>query len=543
MTLQFIDEIPKDMFTTLNKIGSGSISDIYSAVHFKTNTEIALKIALNQNKEAKNSIDQDIAINKTLNHPFICKFLSESNTEHLKIIAMELIDGVSLLDYVNKRGRLKISESQSIFAQLLILIEYLQVDAQIPHCQLNPKGIMIDNNCHIRLIDFKFQSDKPNKDLIPYLSPEVLSGENHTPHSDIWSLGVILYYLIQGKLPFDGDNSDKIIQLIQNSTFVLPTDADDNLSDLITKMLNKDPHKRPTIDEIKTHPFIRNEKILNVDYKRLFSPTQNLNDSRPETINQLKCYKHDANIKISTNSVSPIYRKSHSKSLYTPEIHQMSLHEKVNLQTHDMNLLIESRSKYSESLNSLIQSAFDPNSKYCLNKFKTRRKISMTQSLFHTGRNSQSLSQNSSQLKLEKKDDESPILQLLNSSNALQPNPLQKQPEIADDSPMSQLLRSNDSASSHLFKNQPKSHDTKKVAPLNQLLRSSNSLSCRSFREQCQETFSLSDFQSSSSGNLDQGSTPSGIKSTFSFRRIQAPSLALNRKPSVQKFSLNDGGK
>lgn len=499
MTLRFIKEIPSDMFTGLNEIGTGSFSDIFSATHVKTNTEVALKVSLTRNVEEINLMDQEITINKTLNHPFICRFFSEFDTEHLRVLSMELIDGVSLLHYVNERGGLSIQEAKNIFTQLVISIEYLHNEAHITHRDLKLENIMIDSHGHIRLIDFGFSTTNPIMTTccgsIPYCAPEVLISHNYTKQADIWSMGIILFALIHGNLPFYNKNMKTLIQLILNSNVVYPPDFDDDLCDLLSKMLNKDPTKRITLDDIKLHPFIKNEKFLNIDYKRLFSPSQNSNDSEPESINRLKCYKHDTNIKINMNSVSPIFRKGRTKSLYTPAIYPLknNLHEKVNLKTDDLDLTIESRKDYSDSLNTLIQSAFDPNSKYNLSKFKIRRgKISMARSCSHMVKNGQLIPQNlnntfqnggkqeppmpqhlcSSQPSIQKMSDggneESPMDQLLRSSQPSIP-PQKLSDSGTEESPMEELLRSSQPS----IPPQKLSDNGTEESPMEELLRSS----------------------------------------------------------------------
>ena len=391
MTIQYVKEIPNDMFIGFNSIGTGSFSDIFSATHVKTNTEVALKISFITNSDEINLMDQEIKINKTLNHPFICKFFTEFDTPHLRILSMELIDGVSALEYVNKRSGLTIPEARQFFTQLLISIEYLHNEAHITHRDLKLENIMIDSHDHIRLIDFGFSSRNLMMSTfcgsIPYCAPEILSGQKYSKESDIWSMGIILYSLIHGILPFQSNNITNLIDMILHANATFPDDFDIDLRDLITRMLIRDPKKRITLDEIKNHPFLRNERIFQIDYKRLFSPSQNkIINSEPDSIYQLKLYKHYTNIKINVNTISPILRKEGSKSLYTSSVHsrKKDLHEKVNLKTDDVNLSIESRKNYSESLNTLIQYAFIPNSKYFLQKYKTRRQlISMTNSFGH----------------------------------------------------------------------------------------------------------------------------------------------------------------
>ena len=387
MTIRFSNEIPTDMFVGLNEIGTGSFSDIFSAIHVKTNTEVALKVSIITNYEEINLMDQEIKINKTLNHPFICKFFTEFDTEHLRVLSMELIDGVSALEYVNRKCGLTIPEVQNIFSQLLIAIEYLHNEAHITHRDLKLENIMIDSHDHIRLIDFGFSSQNSMMSTccgsIPYCAPEVLAGNKYSKEADIWSMGIVLFALAHGHLPFFHTNMKTLISLILNSDIIYPAEFDDVLCDLLSKMLEKDPTKRISLEEIKNHPFIKNEKILQIDYKRLFSPSQNSKGVEPDSIDLLKCYKYYTNVKIHGNQMSPIYGYHRSKSLYTPNnfIQKNNLHEKVNLKTDDINLLIESRKDYSNNLNTLIQSAYDPNSKYTLQKFKTRKsKVYMARS-------------------------------------------------------------------------------------------------------------------------------------------------------------------
>ena len=231
MTKKYIDEVPHDMFSDLHQIGSGSFSDIFSAIHIKTNAKIALKISLKeQNEENLAVLKKEVDINKILFHPFICKFFTELETEHLHIIVMEYINGISSLDYVNETCGISLEESRSLFTQLLIALEYLHNEAHITHRDLKLENIMIDLYGHIRLIDFGFSSIKTIMSTccgtIPYCAPEVLSCELYTRESDIWSLGVILYAFVCGNLPFTHQNINILVELIVNSEVFYPKEID-----------------------------------------------------------------------------------------------------------------------------------------------------------------------------------------------------------------------------------------------------------------------------------------------------------------------------
>lgn len=151
----FLDEIPQDMFTNIQEIGSGTFADIFSAVYLNTNSNVALKVSIkDKNDEEYKSFKQEVLINKSLHHPFVCKYFTDIETEHLKIIVMELIEGISALDYVNKFRGLPFQDALNLFTELVIAIEYLHNDAHIAHRDLKLENIMIDKYNHIHLIDF-----------------------------------------------------------------------------------------------------------------------------------------------------------------------------------------------------------------------------------------------------------------------------------------------------------------------------------------------------------------------------------------------------
>ena len=372
---KYINEIPPDMFSNLHQIGSGSFSDIFSAIHVKTNVKIALKISIKEHvQENLDVLKQEVEINKILFHPFICKFFQEIETEHLHIIVMELIEGISALDYVNETSGIQISEAKDIFTQLLIAIEYLHNEAHITHRDLKLENIMIDYYGHIRLIDFGFSSMKTMMSTccgtIPYCAPEVLSCESYTKASDIWSLGIVLYALIDGNLPFYHPNINTLVTLIVESSVSFPETITGPVRDLLSKMLIKDPNTRITIDEIKVHPFICQEKLLQINYKQLFSPSFKGGPSMlkfynsTDKVQPIKCFKHSSGSGIP----APIKKSSHLRPINTNLLKtknfDFNLQERILLKTDNIDQLIDSRRDFAENLNRLIDSAYTKNKQY-----------------------------------------------------------------------------------------------------------------------------------------------------------------------------------
>lgn len=366
MTNKYIDEVPKDLFSNLQQIGSGSFSDIFSATHNPTNVKVSLKISLKeQNEESLQVLKKEVEINKILFHPFICKFFTEIVTEHLHIIVMEYINGVSSLDYVNEMSGISDIEARSLLSQLIIAIEYLHNEAHITHRDLKLENIMIDLYGHIRLIDFGFSSMKTIMSTccgtIPYCAPEVLLRELYTCASDIWSLGIILYAFLNGNLPFVHQNINTLVELIVGSEVFYPDNMDIFARDLLQKMLNKDPDQRITIEEIKSHPFLSSEKILQIDYKQLFTPQSKTVSSilkfynAPEKV-LLKPPKFPRNVILHSSLTNPL-RKQNNHAKPTKNF-DVSLQERILIKTDNIDLLIESRKDFAANLHQLINSAF-----------------------------------------------------------------------------------------------------------------------------------------------------------------------------------------
>lgn len=374
---RYIDEVPRDIYTITDQIGSGSFSDIFSAIHIPTNTRVALKITFkNNNEEEMKSLEQEVQINKKLHHPFICQFFTEIETEHLIIIVMELIEGVSALNYVNQTSGLPLSEAKNLFAQLLIAMEYLHNEVHITHRDLKLENIMIDSFDHIRLIDFGFSSVNTMMSTccgsIPYCAPEILLGQRYTKAADIWSMGVILYAFVDGNLPFYHSNMNTLAHMICQREVTFPNTFDEDLRDLLRKMLTKESEQRITIDEIKRHPFISGEKLLQIDYIQilklpqyrdsniLLSPNRSSQIYNPYHYNQLLIGASSAGFPLSPDSGADSNLTNTKRFPLTkdsPKKATQSQNSVGNASKETVNELILSRNNFPSILNKVIQTA------------------------------------------------------------------------------------------------------------------------------------------------------------------------------------------
>lgn len=273
-------------YQIVDKIGRGSFASVYLAKHQKLQYPVAIKIIKKGNDDIndRNSFD----LFKSIMHPFICQDFDFIKTpQGNDCVIMEYIEGKTLLEYANLNAPLPEKEIQTIFGQLVIAIDFLHKH-QIIHRDLKCENIMIDKYKNIRLIDLSFSCNnhKNHSTLCgspAYIAPEIISHQNYGNSVDIWSMGIILYALTYGKLPFENQNYSILFHLITsaNPTFAYNDKISSNLVDLIQKILVKDPNQRISIDDIKKHPFFTSDSNGN---EYAFSEQQiNLFVREPET--------------------------------------------------------------------------------------------------------------------------------------------------------------------------------------------------------------------------------------------------------------------
>ena len=217
-------------------------------------------------QSTRNPTDE-AAILLRLSNPYVVKIyeLIENADDQVYII-MELCEGGDVT-------HCKPEELQPLFAQMLSAIDYLHTQ-RIAHRDIKPGNIMRHADGNIRLVDFG------NAILVPasrksisngftgtpsYFAPEIYSDSSYNPFAaDVWALGVTLYQMAFGRLPFSGTSLDDLARNIRCETPSFPENANPELVDLIQSMLKKSPMDRITVKQIWKHPWIRS-------YKRLIS--------------------------------------------------------------------------------------------------------------------------------------------------------------------------------------------------------------------------------------------------------------------------------
>ncbi|XP_019342748.1 serine/threonine-protein kinase SIK1 isoform X2 [Alligator mississippiensis] len=222
---------------------------------------------------------------KLLNHPHIIKLYQVMETKDMLYIVTEFAKNGEMFDHLTSNGHLSESEARKKFWQILSAVEYCH-SHHIVHRDLKTENLLLDANMNIKLADFGFgnfyKSGEPLSTWCgspPYAAPEVFEGKEYEgPHLDIWSLGVVLYVLVCGSLPFDGPNLPTLRQRVLEGRFRIPYFMSQDCETLIRRMLVVDPTKRITIAQIKQHKWMQADPSLQQQQSLTFS-MQNYNSN------------------------------------------------------------------------------------------------------------------------------------------------------------------------------------------------------------------------------------------------------------------------
>ena len=269
----------KSNYTKLCKLGNGSFGKVYKAKEIKTDKIIAVKQIPIQNMEKNYKlILKEINVLKNLSHPNIVKYYKFYEENDKIYIIMEYLEGGSLKDFIkNQKNKINEDICRIIIKQILKALSYLHYSCDICHRDIKPENIMFkykDDINDIKLIDFGLSSNSfekknylDNCGTLIYMAPEQISNKIYSKSVDIWSVGIILYMLLNGgKNPFynKGDKREKIIERI---SFKKIEFDDENYpisemgKDFINKLLRKSPSNRYTSRPALSHPWITMQKF------------------------------------------------------------------------------------------------------------------------------------------------------------------------------------------------------------------------------------------------------------------------------------------
>ncbi|KAH6573884.1 hypothetical protein BASA50_007475 [Batrachochytrium salamandrivorans] len=246
-------------------VGEGNFAKVKLATHKLTNGEVAIKVIdktqLDEKKLGK--LYREVRIMKLLHHPNIVKLYEVIETKSTVYLVMEYASGGELYDYLVVHGKMKEKEARAKFRQILSAVSYCH-KKRVIHRDLKAENLLLDANLDIKIADFGFSNYfDPDAKLDtfcgspPYAAPELFQGRRYTgPEVDIWSLGVILYVLTTGCLPFDGKNLQEMRESVCRGKYRIPYYLSDMCEKLLRKFLVRDPVKRGSLEILLDDPWI-----------------------------------------------------------------------------------------------------------------------------------------------------------------------------------------------------------------------------------------------------------------------------------------------
>ncbi|XP_037602947.1 MAP/microtubule affinity-regulating kinase 3a isoform X13 [Sebastes umbrosus] len=246
-------------YRLLKTIGKGNFAKVKLARHILTGREVAIKIIdktqLNPNSLQK--LFREVRIMKILNHPNIVKLFEVIETERTLYLVMEYASGGEVFDYLVAHGRMKEKEARAKFRQIVSAVQYCH-QKHIVHRDLKAENLLLDADMNIKIADFGFSNEFTMGNKLdtfcgspPYAAPELFQGKKYDgPEVDVWSLGVILYTLVSGSLPFDGQNLKELRERVLRGKYRIPFYMSTDCENLLKRFLVLNPAKRGTLEQI-----------------------------------------------------------------------------------------------------------------------------------------------------------------------------------------------------------------------------------------------------------------------------------------------------
>uniref|UniRef100_A0A3B4A5L0 non-specific serine/threonine protein kinase n=1 Tax=Periophthalmus magnuspinnatus TaxID=409849 RepID=A0A3B4A5L0_9GOBI len=263
-------------YRLLKTIGKGNFAKVKLARHILTGREVAIKIIdkTQLNPTSLQKLYREMRIMKTLNHPNIVQLFEVIETEKTLYLVMEYASGGEVFDYLVAHGRMKEKEARAKFRQVS---QSLYSRHSRVGLLLQAENLLLDADANIKIADFGFSNEFSVGSKLdtfcgspPYAAPELFQGKKYDgPEVDIWSLGVILYTLVSGSLPFDGQNLKELRERVLRGKYRVPFYMSTDCEVILRRFLVLNPTKRCSLEQIMR------DKWINVGYEG--------NELRPHT--------------------------------------------------------------------------------------------------------------------------------------------------------------------------------------------------------------------------------------------------------------------
>uniref|UniRef100_A0A8C7JC17 non-specific serine/threonine protein kinase n=1 Tax=Oncorhynchus kisutch TaxID=8019 RepID=A0A8C7JC17_ONCKI len=282
-------------YRLLKTIGKGNFAKVKLARHILTGREVRGETCSMTGCCSPFLLFREVRIMKLLNHPNIVKLFEVIETERTLYLVMEYASGGEVFDYLVAHGRMKEKEARAKFRQvstglfpqcIVSAVQYCH-QKHIVHRDLKAENLLLDADMNIKIADFGFSNEFTMGNKLdtfcgspPYAAPELFQGKKYDgPEVDVWSLGVILYTLVSGSLPFDGQNLKELRERVLRGKYRIPFYMSTDCENLLKRFLVLNPAKRGTFEQIMKDRWI-NVGSEEDELKPFVEPEQDITDQK-----------------------------------------------------------------------------------------------------------------------------------------------------------------------------------------------------------------------------------------------------------------------
>ncbi len=281
---QYIGKMLDDRYEIIELIGNGGMANVYKAKCHRLNRMVAVKILksdLAEDAEFRRRFYDESQAVAQLSHTNIVSVYDVSSNNDMEYIVMELIDGITLKQYIERRGQMDWREALHFITQIMRGLDHAH-SRGIIHRDIKPQNIMVLRDGSVKVADFGIAClansgqtlTQEALGSVHYISPEQARGERTDARSDIYSAGVVLYEMLTGRLPFEGDSAVSVAIQHLSSVPLAPRDINENVPEALElicmKAMNPNIEKRYTSAEMMLADLekFRKDPSINLDYIR-----------------------------------------------------------------------------------------------------------------------------------------------------------------------------------------------------------------------------------------------------------------------------------
>lgn len=234
-----------------NLLGRGSFGQVILMKNKTTEKKVAVKIIAKKNLSDTKTLASEINIHKRLMHENIVKLHDFVETEKNLYIVMEYLSGGNLFQYIKRKGKLSEREAFYFFTQICNAVHFLHKN-KIIHRDIKPENLLLAEKGIIKLGDFGCCTECEGErttfcGTAEYIAPELIKRNGYNEKADVWSLGVLLYEMLNGKSPFKGCSERDIFGKVLKGKIGFNSDISADAQEFISAMLSEEPHNRPCI--------------------------------------------------------------------------------------------------------------------------------------------------------------------------------------------------------------------------------------------------------------------------------------------------------